>query len=345
MSDSRLLSRDEFREGVFKRDNYCCVFCDKKAVDAHHIVERRLWPDGGYYVNNGASVCEQHHLECEMTIISVEQVREACGITKKIIPPHLYSDEVYDKWGNSILPNGQRVRGELFQDESVQKILARGGVLELFTAYVKYPRTHHLPWSPGMNSDDRLIDGLSAFKGERVIVTEKRDGENTTMYRDHIHARSVSSRHHWTQSWVKQHWSTIAAEIPEEWRICGENLYAKHSIAYDSLKSYFEIFSVWNEKNVCLSWDETVEWAELLGLELVPVLYDGIYDEGLIKELWSQNDWGKSEGYVVRTADEIAYGDFRRKAAKFVREGHVQTRDHWRYGKRDIEVNELAKSK
>lgn len=36
----QLLTRDQFREGVFARDNYKCVFCDKPAVDAHHILER-----------------------------------------------------------------------------------------------------------------------------------------------------------------------------------------------------------------------------------------------------------------------------------------------------------------
>ena len=113
------------------------------AKDAHHIIERRLFPDGGYYLNNGASVCEKHHLECEATTISVEQVREVCGITKIIIPPHLYPDQPYDKWGNPLLENGRRLRGELFFDESVQKILKFGGVLDQFDKYVKYPRSYH----------------------------------------------------------------------------------------------------------------------------------------------------------------------------------------------------------
>jgi predicted restriction endonuclease len=91
-----LLPRDDFREGVFARDNYKCVFCGKTAeetpegkLDAHHILERRLWPDGGYYLANGATVCEEHHLECERTTITVGEVMEAAGITKRIVPPHL----------------------------------------------------------------------------------------------------------------------------------------------------------------------------------------------------------------------------------------------------------------
>ena len=329
---NQLLTRDAFRETVFARDSHKCVFCGKPATDAHHIMERRLWPDGGYYLNNGASVCSEHHVKCEQTVISVEETRSACGITKKILPPHLYEDHIYDKWGNPILSNGTRLKGELFFDESVQKILSSGNVLSLFTDKVKYPRTHHVPWSEGMNDDDRMMDSMSEFVGKRVVVTEKMDGENTTMYRDYIHARSVESKGHPSRNWVKQFWSVIKMDIPEKWRICGENLYAKHSIHYSELETYFLGFSMWNEYNICLNWDETKEWFELLGITPVPVLYDGIYDENKIKGLWNSLDWNNKEGYVIRLAEEIPYGDFRKKVAKFVRKGHVQTVKHWMHG-------------
>lgn len=336
-----LLSRDKFRESVFDRDGHKCVICGQPAVDAHHILERRLWSDSGYYLDNGASVCEQHHLEAEMTIISVEQLREACGILKPVIPSHFYDDSVYDKWGNQILPNGMRLRGELFHDESVQKILGLGGVLNLFTCQVKYPRTHHLPWSPGVNDDDRVISSMDAFIGKRVIATEKKDGENTSMYRDYIHARSLDSNNHISRNWVKNMWARIAYEIPQDWRICGENLYAEHSIPYNDLPSYFLGFSIWNEKNICLSWDETCDYFELLGIKKVPVLYDGIYDEAVIKSLWNDKDWGLKEGYVLRVADEFKFSEFRFKVAKFVRKGHIQTTKHWMHGQQ-MKVNGLT---
>lgn len=335
-----LLSRDQFRDAVFARDGHACVFCGLPPVDAHHIIERRLWPDGGYYLDNGASVCSDHHLQCERTTLSVEDVRLACGITRIQVPPHLYPDQAYDKWGNPVLANGQRLKGELFFDESVQKVLAAGGVLGLFTAWVKYPRTHHLPWSEGLHDDDRSLETLAAFEGKHVIVTEKMDGENTTLYRDYTHARSVDGRSHPSRDWVKQHWSRFSADIPEGWRVCGENLYARHSIHYQELSTYFMGFSVWDDRNTCLGWDETAEWFELLGITSVPVLYDGVFDEHRIRALWSQRDWSRSEGYVVRHADRIGYGEFRTHVAKFVRAGHVQTVKHWMHGQR-IEQNHL----
>lgn len=340
----KLLSRDEFREAVFIRDQHKCVLCGKPAVDAHHILERRLFTGsqlGGYFLSNGASVCEQCHLDCESTVVSVEDVRHAVGITKFTIPEHLYPDHIYDKWGNCILESGKRTKGELFFDDSVQKILAKGDKLHLFTDRVKYPRTMHFKWSPGMSDDDRVLLNTNAFDGKRVILTEKLDGENTTMYRDYIHARSIDGLHHDSRNWVKRYWSEISFEIPEGWRICGENLYAEHSIHYYALNSYFYMFSLWNDRNVCQSWDDTVEWGQVLGIATVPVLYDGIFDEAKIRSICESLDTKTTEGGVLRLADSFGYGDFKNCVAKFVRKNHVATGRHWMYGKRMV-ANHLA---
>lgn len=247
-----LLSRDEFREGVFRRDNYKCVDCNAAALDAHHIIERRLWPDGGYYFDNGASLCGLCHLCAEQTVLTCDEIRTAAGITRVLLPPHLYDDASYDKWGNVLLPNGTRLRGELFGDESVQKILSQGKVLDQFIPHVRYPRTHHLPWS-NPTKDDRTLKNLSGFEGQEVVVTVKMDGENTSLYRDHIHARSLDFLTGAERSIVKSLHAQIAHEIPEGWRLCGENLYAQHSIHYAGLPDYFLLFSIWNERNECLS--------------------------------------------------------------------------------------------
>ena len=105
-----LFTRDAFRDAVFARDGWRCVVCGNPAQDAHHIMERRLFPDGGYYLNNGASLCGEHHLLAETTELSVEEIREACGIPKSaaVLPEHMYACEMYDKWGNLVLPSGFR---------------------------------------------------------------------------------------------------------------------------------------------------------------------------------------------------------------------------------------------
>ena len=340
METNVLLTRDEFRESVFKRDSHKCVICGQPAKDAHHIIERRLFTDGGYYLNNGASLCEKHHIEAEQTTLSCDDIREACGITSIVLPDHFYDDNEYDKWGNIILPNGNRVKGELFYDESVQKILDQGKVLDLFQKYVKYQRTYHLPWS-NLLKDDRMLENDDHFQGKRVIVTLKMDGENTTMYNDHIHARSLDSSSHETRQWVKGLWSQISYLLDDNMRICGENLYAVHSVSYDDLPSYFMVFSVWFD-NRCLSWDETVEYSKILGLEHVPVIYDGIYDKDKIMSIFEKYR-EKNEGYVIRLADEFLYQDFRKSIAKYVRPEFRQivNNSHGHWISKKVEKNKL----
>jgi hypothetical protein len=343
LSAGRLLTRDAFRVAVFTRDGYKCVKCGAPAVDAHHIMERRLFENGGYYENNGASLCEVHHLEAEQTILTPDEIRTAAGIKVVILPEHLYgdSDLCYDKWGNIVQPNGTRVKGELFFDESVQKVLSKGGVLELFSKYVKYPRTYHLPYSQSVGKDDRRLGDDLCFQGRQVVCTLKMDGENTSLYRDYIHARSLDMAPHASRNWVKGLWSRICHEIPDGWRICGENLYGTHTIKYTDLSSFFQVFSIWNDKNMCLSWDETVEWCELLNLTMVPPLYQGEYDHKSIMRAYESHAKSHvAEGFVVRTHDGFSYGAFRKSVAKFVHAGFKV-----RHGQRtsgNIEVNLLA---
>lgn len=710
---SRLLTRDEFRASVLRRDGYKCILCgdvERPGVrlDAHHIMERRLFSDGGYYLDNGATLCDRSddgdagcHMKAEQTLVSCEELRDITG-SLAVLPEHLYRDQKYDKWANPILDDGRRLRGELFHDESVQKVLSQ--VLHLFTDRVKYPRTYHLPNSPGATSDDRIMkDPDRCFEDREIVVTEKMDGENCvaghtrvtmadgsqrtirdliksnavgtqvmgrddngrlapakitrvydngstedwlqirikgyatpnrltyctdkhrfftpdrgyveagelragdrlidirftdeltqiqtdvllgsllgdgslhvhhedtalvqvghkkdhetyvdwtakvigsiargksyytsgfgsemvklstacnhaifkkfgsmivdgkktvpgwvadkltmraiahwymddgyllhtnkqrdrmqfsvcgftesdcdvlqaglrkhgieskqkvwsgyryivvdaddtwtlatrmspfipdvmryklpawaneimraapvfdvepkqiaytretvvlgierkshrvdrirydletethnyfandtlvhncTMYRDYIHARSLEYSPHPSRDRVKAMWANVAHDIPEGWRVCGENLYALHSIAYDDLASYFQVFSVWTDSNECLSWDETKEWASLLGFRTVQELGRGPWKPD---SAWYHGAWAahcllnlgrESEGYVVRNAAKFHYKDFRNNVAKYVRAGHVVHRDgHW--SNRPVTPNKL----
>lgn len=330
-----LLSRDDFRESVFKRDGYKCVVCgDSGKLDAHHIIERRLFSDGGYYTSNGVSLCEPCHLKAESTEITCEELREKAGIQDVVLPDDFYSDCRYDKWGN-IYIGLKRTKGPLFFDESVQKII-KGE----FTDYVKYPRTYHLPWTGSSTKDDRILKDTSQFCGQNVVVTEKLDGENASCYKDYFHARSLDGNDHWTQDWLKNFHAGFKFDIPDGWRICGENLFALHSIPYDNLSSFFFCFSIWNNRNQCLSWDDTLEWCDLLGLQHVPVLWEGKFDEDVVRNI--RLDTVHQEGYVVRVRRAFNYGEFSKCVAKFVRPNHVRNTVHnWKSGY--IEKNKMRK--
>lgn len=200
--------------------------------------------------------------------------------------------------------------------------------------FVKYPRTPHLPWSLGRTDDDKVIESLDTLKNSaRIIVTEKYDGENTTFYKEGIHARSINNTNHPSRSWVKRWHGSIAWQLPSNLRFCGENLYAYHSIRYWSIdlkNGYFVLFNIWDGET-CLSWAETARIASQFNIPLVPVLYDGVWDENAIKACYTNNSTydGEQEGYVVRTADSFSRADFSLNVAKYVRENHVQSDKHW----------------
>lgn len=300
---------------------------------------------GGYFLDNGATLCDDGslsscHLRAEATLISCEDLRRAAGIASVVLPDHLYADQRYTKWGDPLLDDGRRMRGELVGDQSVRKVLDLGGALPLYTKYVRHPRTYHLPFSPkvliGDVDDDRVMPSTAAFQGRRVVVTVKMDGSQTTAYRDYLHGRTVDFKSNATWHWLQNLHRKFAYEIPEGYRVNLENLWggATQDIRYRHLPLYAMAFMMWDDRNHCLSWDESVEWFRLLGevlkeagvpqgLPHVPVLYDGPWDEPLVRGLYRPtHDGDPMEGLVVRLADRFPYGDFRYNVRKYVRAEH-----------------------
>lgn len=191
----------------------------------------------------------------------------------------------------------------------------------------KYPRTFHVPWSLSITTDDKRLDDVSHFHGREVVVTEKMDGENAVCYSDgYTHARSIDSNNHSSRNWLKRFWAERYFMLPPGMRICGENLYAQHSVPYDDLESYFMGFSLW-EDELCYGWDDTLEIFADVGITPVRELYRGVFDEKLIREI--KLDLNRHEGYVIRLADSFMMDQFPLSVAKFVRKDHVQTDDHW----------------
>jgi hypothetical protein len=209
------------------------------------------------------------------------------------------------------------------------------------TDNLKYPRTYHLPQSPGLQNDDRRLPSLDVFRGKRVIVTEKYDGEGCTLNREKTYPRSPDGRPHPSRAWAKAFHGRKAHHIPDHWRLSGEYMYALHSIPYsnargNALQSYFYGFGVWDETNTLLDWDHTIEMFELLDIVPVRQLYDGPYHDGLVDSIAAAIDTTRQEGFVLRIADRISYpsgsgdaGRFFQGVAKWVRPRHVATDEHW----------------
>lgn len=203
----------------------------------------------------------------------------------------------------------------------------------------KYPRSWHLPYSEKSTSDDKKHACDSHFIGKEVVVTIKMDGENTTIYNDYIHARSLNSiidseDRRWIDYLRK---SKIEGNIPETYRICGENLFYKHTCYYNDLKSMFYVFSIW-DNDTCLSWDDTKIWCGMIGLEIVPIIYEGIYDKDIIIEEFNKyiNLNKNTEGFVVRLTGEFSISDFKYSVNKFVRKSFEIPDQHWRYSQKTM---------
>jgi len=187
-----------------------------------------------------------------------------------------------------------------------------------------------LPNSKGLSKDDKRLKSINHLIGREVIYTEKLDGENTSLLTSHIHARSEESQHHASQGWVKNFHAKIAWIISEDIQIVGENMYAKHSIYYDRLTTFFYGFTAINLKQQCfLSVNATMELFNTLSIKYVPVLYRGVFDPTF--KTPNKSSFGdKIEGYVVRVVDEFPVCESHLNLAKWVRKDHVTTSHNWR---------------
>lgn len=206
------------------------------------------------------------------------------------------------------------------------------------TELIKYPRTPHLPWSSGTD-DDKMLKSVEHFVGCEVVVTEKMDGECTTMSHGYCYARSPSGGHHEWQTWVRGLHAAIQSDIPKGWRICGENMYAEHSIHYTNLPSYFLVFSIWDDRDCCQSWATTLVNCDELGLSTVPIIWQGLWNETKIKVLAQTAISQGKEGIIVRCAGPFTHANFGTNVAKWVRPNHVTTDEHWM--NKPISKNEL----
>lgn len=317
----KLLTRDEFREKCLKRDSFVCIICKIKADSVHHIIDRKLFDDGGYYISNGASLCAEHHLEAENCEISVEELRQAAGITEIILPEGFDKNLVYDKWGQEV-------------DESIRSR--------------KWGRTYHFPWSPGAKNDDRINFNYwkDIQKIKNLVITSKLDGENNCLTKYGVFARShaATTESKWTRD-IRQRCELIKNDLGDL-QLFIENLYAVHSIIYPEIDSHYYVFSA-RLGGKCLSWEETKFYANLFDFPTVPeleIINPNEYTEENFKNkiltFTAQEEIFGSlnpidglviprEGVVVHNVDEYPVRNFEHNVFKYVVKGHVKTDEHW----------------
>lgn len=267
MFKESLLTRDEFRTQVFQRDNYKCVICSEPAVDAHHIIDRKLWGySQGYFLSNGASLCTQCHIKAEKSRISCEQIRCGAKINKLILPQDFDYDKRYDKWG--------RVMAD----------------------FIKYPSTIHIEGSSLQKGDKKKRVSLSELEGKYLVIEEKMDGANTGIsFTDDLRLRLQSRGHPLEggdypqfdqfKTWANTFTDGFFDILDTRYIMYGEWMSNFHSMYYDKLPHFFLEFDIYDtETGVFLSTEVRRKMIkhDFVKIHQVLVLAEGICQSGKV---------------------------------------------------------------
>lgn len=208
---------------------------------------------------------------------------------------------------------------------------------------MKYPRTLHYSFSPGLSKDDRINPEEEHIKSlDTIIHLEKLDGENNCLSKHGIFARSHSlpTESKWTAP-LRRRWLYMKEDLAaENIEIFGENLYAIHSIEYLDLPDYFFVFGV-RKNDMWLSWEEVKFYVSYFDLFTVPVVsmephLNNLTIKSLTDEISIFNSINaltkekcSMEGIVSRNSKEFSIDVFNQNVIKYVRANHVQTDIHW----------------
>lgn len=359
-------SRLGFRQKVFERDDNTCVipWCEKDAVDAHHVIERELWENGGYITKNGASVCSHHHRLAEGDLSQTDS-----AIAEKQdpdIPP-----QAFWHWANITSPP--------LPSETDTKHINKWGrefdtpPHEDLRDRIKYQSSRHLMplyWWDESDADERIkkddtqLKTLDPFIGSPLVITEKMDGGNCLVVNDldtPVRARNGTSPTDAMRPLYRDgglYWKNkVNQKLPDRYQVFGEWLLNKHSIHYgcdctpkcddsapalseltgvETDETYFQIFGVYDKiHNIWLSWPTTEKIADQLGFPTTPVIYkeDSADHPTYTTEYEARRDLTEKahniianggEGIVVRKKFPYHYGQFSTSLGKYVRENHVK---------------------
>lgn len=187
---------------------------------------------------------------------------------------------------------------------------------------LKHPSIPYISISPSQG--ERHVQA-SSFIGERVVVTEKMDGEISSFYSDgYYHPRSMTYSQHWSRDYAKSRAQAIALAMRPNEIFVFENMYATHTVEYDNLVDYLYLLYIIRGKNV-LSYTETKKIADSNGFVTPKVLFIGTLRS--VDQLRDLSEY--REGYVIRRESAFPYRYLGMFSAKYVIENFVQSDIHW----------------
>lgn len=200
---------------------------------------------------------------------------------------------------------------------------------------MKFPRTHHL-YNLGSASRDDLIltpNEQKEFLNREIVIEEKIDGANfgisidpetyKIMFqnRSHYVSSAYSTQFKKLDNWENENREDLfKIIIPGRYILFGEWLFARHSIYYSKLPSFFVAFDIFDKQVGKFLSRKKLE--ELLSETKIPLInkiaqksYKKMEEIVSLVKTKSQYYDGLIEGVYVRICD----GDFTVKRAKIVR--------------------------
>jgi hypothetical protein len=212
------------------------VVCAAPATEVHHLLERALFTDGGYYLSNAVSLCNPCHVLAEDTTLSRIVLSQKARIDWPYTPEFLW-DYVVDKWAN-VLGDDLLHPGDLATTPGCTPVIEsarRGWYLSPLRPAPLTPFVTEFP-------DDSATLSLSVGS-PRAWVQAIRYGRDLFVY-DHDFKNVEAD-------------ADLAGSLlglPEQWRLVGT-----------LFSSGFTPHCLIDATDNILSWTETHEWCELLG--------------------------------------------------------------------------------
>jgi hypothetical protein len=153
----------------------------------------------------------------------------------------------------------------------------------------KYPRTPHLEGSRLQAGDFDLSQvSFAEIAGRHLVVEEKIDGANCGISFDGSGNLLLQSRGHYLlggpreqqfamfKQWANEHLAVLADCLSDRYLMYGEWMFAKHTVFYNRLPSYFLEFDVLDRRNeTFLSTDRRRDLLHGLPIHSVPILHKG----------------------------------------------------------------------
>lgn len=216
--------------------------CAAPATEVHHLLERALFRDGGYYLSNAASLCNPCHALAEDTTLTRSALSQKAGIDHPYTPEFLCDYDV-DKWAN-VLGDDLLHPGDLAATPGCARVIERaqaGWVLSPLRPAPLTPIVHEPAFS-----EDALSLSVAPVRAWIQVIRYEHD----LFVYDH-NFRNVDLDHATTAAF---------SDLPELWRLIGTS----------SLSGRLTPHCLIDTNDNVLSWTETQMWCELMGLDIAP---------------------------------------------------------------------------